>query len=205
MDKSDYFDFFDTASSGALIIENVPFSVKREHNESQNLVSDEGLIDKDAIKKLPQYQFSHLKESVQDYILSTIQEMVTKKDVLFRFADDENIDNFIVYESLTLERRYQDLLQNFDFPYKIPRIVIFHDNQEVFNKNDAIRVAFFVLSGFDVVIFTPSGYNDIEVVLNDFIYDVHKLESYDSNIKLKDRSKYKKTKKKGFFENLFGN
>ena len=131
--------------------------------------------------------------------------MVTKKDVLFRFADDENIDNFIVYESLTLERRYQDLLQNFDFPYKIPRIVIFHDNQEVFNKNDAIRVAFFVLSAFDVVIFTPSGYNDIEVVLNDFIYDVHKLESYDSNIKLKDRSKYKKTKKKGFFENLFGN
>lgn len=205
VDKSDYFDFFDTASAGALIIENVPFSVKREHNESQNLVSDEGLIDKDAIKKLPQYQFSHLKESVQDYILSTIQEMVTKKDVLFRFADDENIDNFIVYESLTLERRYQDLLQNFDFPYKIPRIVIFHDNQEVFNKNDAIRVAFFVLSGFDVVIFTPSGYNDIEVVLNDFIYDVHKLESYDSNIKLKDRIKYKKTKKKGFFENLFGN
>ena len=131
--------------------------------------------------------------------------MVTKKDVLFRFADDENIDNFIVYESLTLERRYQDLLQNFDFPYKIPRIVIFHDNQEVFNKNDAIRVAFFVLSGFDVVIFTPSGYNDIEVVLNDFIYDVNKLESYDSNIKLKDRIKYKKTKKKGFFENLFGN
>ena len=60
------------------------------------------------------------------------------------------------------------------------------------------------MSGFDVVIFTPSGYNDIEVVLNDFIYDVHKLESYDSNIKLGDRSKYRKIKKKGFFENLFG-
>lgn len=204
IDKSAYFDFFDTASAGALIIDSVPFSVKREHNQLQSLVSKEGLIDKDVIKKLPQYQFSHLKESVQDYILSTIQEMVSKKDVLFRFAEDENIDNFIVYESLTLERRYQDLLQNFDFPYKIPRIVIFHDNQEVFNKNDAIRVAFFVMSGFDVVIFTPSGYNDIEVVLNDFIYDVHKLESYDSNIKLGDRSKYRKIKKKRFFENLFG-
>lgn len=203
-DTAEYFDFFDRASAGALLIEKVPFSIERNQEKKESLVSEDGLIDKEKIKKLPEYKFSHLKESVQDYILTTIQEMISKKDALFRFADDEDIDNYIIYEILTLERRYQDLLQNFDFPYKIPRIVIFHDNEESFTKSDGIRVGFFVLSGFDVVIFTPSGYNDVEMVLNDFNYDVHKLESYDSNLKLKDRAKYIKVKKKGFFDNFFG-
>lgn len=202
--KAEYFDFFDKSSKDALIIENVPFSSIIENTHiADNLISD-NLIDKEAIKKLKEYKFNHLRESVQDHILSTIQEMINKKYALFKFADDESIETDIIYEVLTLERRYLDLLQNFDYAYKVPRIVIFHDNEEVFTKKDGIRIAFFVLFGLDVVIFTPSGYNDVEVVINEFNFDVHRLNNFDSDMKLKDKNIYKQVKKKGFWESLFG-
>ena len=61
------------------------------------------------------------------------------------------------------------------------------------------------MAGLDIVIFTPSGYNDVELVINEFNYDTHKLDTYDSNLRLKDKSKYVKVQKKGFWASLFGN
>ncbi|MGP1411979.1 MAG: YceG family protein [Peptoanaerobacter stomatis] len=204
-DRYEYFNFFDLASQNALLIETVPFSVQRGYYKAPGLVSKDGLIDKERIKKLSEYKFKHLRESVQDYILDTIQDMINKKEALFKFCHDKDIDTDIIYEILMLERRYIDLLQNFDYPYKIPRIVIFHDNETPFTKNDGIRVGFFLLAGLDIVIFTPSGYNDVELVINEFNYDTHKLDTYDSNLRLKDKSKYVKVQKKGFWASLFGN
>lgn len=204
-DRKEYFDFFDKVSSeNAVVVKNVPFTVKRGYYKFSGLILNNDVINKEKIKKLSEYKFSHIRETVQNYILNTIQEVILKKDILFKFSKDKDIKTDIIYEILTLEKEYLDILQNFDFPYKIPKIIIFHQNENVFTKTDAIRIAFFLLAGFDVLIFTPSGYNDVETVIINANYDVHKLESFDFNLNLEDRYMYSKPKKKGFFEGLFG-
>lgn len=204
-DKKEYFQFYEEISAkNAKVIRQVPFTAKRGYYKASGLILENNIINREKIKKLNEYKFSYIRESVQNYILNTIQELIFKKDILFKFSKDKDILTDIIYEILNLEKEYLDMLQNFDFPYDIPQIIICHENENVFTKTDAIRIGFFLLAGFDIIIFTPSGYNDVEVVIQNGNYDVHKLEIYDSTLRLEDSKKYLKPKKKGFFESLFG-
>jgi len=113
---------------------------------------------------------------------------------------DLQVDIFSVL--INLDGEMLELLQAYDYPEEVPKIVVYN-NEENGNLSfeDCIMLAFMNSIGIDIIIYNPSGYNDIENFIYPQQYDIHRLE----NMSFKLHFKKYIEKKKGFFESLFGN
>lgn len=68
---------------------------------------------------------------------------------------------------------------------------------------DCIYLLFLNLIGFDIVIFTPTGYRNIEKFIMDSSFENHIIGEFMFNLKAPN-FKTSTTEKKGFFERFFG-
>jgi len=75
------------------------------------------------------------------------------------------------------------LIQAFDYPYSVPKIVTFDSTENVYSKEDIITLALLNLMGIDVIIFTPSGYDNIEHGIKEEFIDFHNLENMAFDLK----------------------
>jgi len=137
----------------------------------------------------------NIAEKIKDLCLNPIIINVEKEDLR-----DLQVDIFSVL--INLDTWILELLQAYDYPEEVPKIVIYN-NEENGNLSfeDCIMLAFMNSMGIDIIVYNPSGYNDIENFIYPEQYDVHRLE----NVSFKLHFKKYVEKKKGFFENLFGN
>jgi len=136
-----------------------------------------------------------MAEKIKELCLNPVIINVEKEN-----SRDFQVDIFSVL--INLDGAIMELLQAFDYPEEVPKIVVFN-NEENGNLSfeDCIMLAFMNSMGIDIVIYNPSGYNDIENYIYPELYDIHRLENVSFELTFK---KYVK-KKKGFFEGLFGN
>jgi len=67
------------------------------------------------------------------------------------------------------------LIEAFDYPQEIPKVIVYDNEKETFSENDAILLAYFNLIGLDVIIFTPTNYKTIEQQIKPSYFDVHQL------------------------------
>ncbi|MCD3283549.1 hypothetical protein G8V05_15410, partial [Clostridium botulinum C/D] len=98
-----------------------------------------------------------------------------------------------------------ELIQKFDYPFEIPKIFIYHNNNNVPSTEDAIILAFLNLMCFDIAIFTPTGYNNIECNISEHFYDIYKLEEVKFNLNIPNLNSIRKFKDRStsFWSNLF--
>lgn len=183
-----------------VFIEKIPFNVPRGFAMSQGVFNIDGSLNKERVKNIREYGFSHLRTSVQNLILDKIDKLICSVD-LFTFPITKDFKAKALYTILGLERRYLDLLQKFDYPLQIPKLVIFDSDENMFNEEDIIVTAFLHLVGFDIVILTPTGYNNIEGGINKYHYDIHKMEDFNFDLSLDQRKQGEidKPPKRGLF------
>lgn len=143
------------------------------------------------------YKFKHLKVSHQNNIIDKINILIKDKR-LIKHTDQEFILR-IVMSIFNIDEQIVQLIQKFDYPDNIPKIVIYHGDNNIFNTEDGIIISFLNLLGFDILIFTPTGYTDIENELDSNYYDIHSLEDIKFNLNLQDMNS---TKQK--LNSLFG-
>tara|TARA_Y100001933_G_C18862495_1_gene506496 strand:+ start:246 stop:572 length:327 start_codon:yes stop_codon:yes gene_type:complete len=105
---------------------------------------------------------------------------------------------------LNLDDTILRLIQNFDYPASVPKIVIYDPDETTFSESDAITMAFLYFLGFDICVLTPTGYNNFEMYINEAYYHVYKLTQKQFNLALPDLNRYSTKKSKGFWEGLFG-
>ena len=98
---------------------------------------------------------------------------------------------------INLDVAVLELLQAYDYPEEVPKIIVYN-NEENGNLSfeDCIMLTFMNSMGIDIIIYNPSGYNDIENFIYPQQYDIHRLENVSFELHFK---KYVE-KKKGFFE-----
>lgn len=70
-----------------------------------------------------------------------------------------------------LDKKYVDALNNFDYPFHNPKIVIRENENELFTEKDIMFLTFLTLIGFDILILNPYGKTDINTYIN--INDIH--------------------------------
>ena len=148
------------------------------------------------------WKYKELRSGLQKNIAEKIKELclnpviinVEKEDLR-----DLQVDIFSVL--INLDTSMLELLQAYDYPEEVPKIIIYN-NEENGNLSfeDCIMLTFMNSMGIDIIVYNPSGYNDIENFIYPEQYDVHRLE----NVSFKLHFKKYREKKKGFFENLFG-
>lgn len=135
-----------------------------------------------------------MAEKIKDLCLNPVIINVEQEDLR-----DFQVDIFSVL--INLNGAILELLQAYDYPEEVPKIVVYN-NEENGNLSfeDCIMLAFMNSMGVDIIIYNPSGYNDIENFIYPEQYDIHRLENVSFELHFK---KYVE-KKKGFFQNWFG-
>ena len=202
-------DFFHLKSAdNTLFIPEIPFTnVTYSKNDLYSLafvLDNNGFIDKQKLLTHSCYRFSYLKTSLQHIILEKINYLI-KADMLKKTIDKE-FKLKILMTILSLDKNILQLIQQYDYPSKIPKLLIYDNNESIFSDEDSIVLCFLNLFGFDITILTPTGYNNIEGKIKEKFYDVHRLEEVNFNLSLpnfNDERKYTKEKGKNFLSNIF--
>ncbi|WP_051569286.1 YceG family protein [Alkaliphilus transvaalensis] len=182
-DMDQYWNYFNALlekKENMILLERVPFISIPTPQVDYSLFNRDGSLNLEKVKGLRENQFKYLKSSVQDLIFNTINYMVTTN--LFIEPLTEAFKIKILYTILSIHKSYLELLQKFDFPFDVPKIVVFDKDKDRFSKEFTIILCFLHLVGFDIVIYTPTGYNNIENGLNKSYYDLHKLEDLNFNL-----------------------
>jgi hypothetical protein len=202
-------DFFGLKSSeNTLFISNVPFTnitySKTDLYSLAFVLDTSGFVDKQKLLAHSCYNFSYLKTSLQNIILEKINYLM-KTDMLKKVIDKE-FKLKILMTILKIDKNILQLIQQYDYPSKVPKLLIYDNNESIFSDEDSIMLCFLNLFGLDITILTPTGYNNIEGKINDKFYDIHRLEQVNFNLPLpnfKDEKKYTHEKGKGFLSNIF--
>ncbi|KEI02340.1 YceG family protein [Clostridium botulinum] len=111
--------------------------------------------------------------------MSLINRIITFiSSLIYDNTRDERIMKISIFAVLTnLSDELLGILKNFDYPMKVPKIIIYNNNNK---KNltfeDSIILMFMNCMGVDIIIYNPTGTSDIENYIKEENYDIHRLE-----------------------------
>ena len=178
-DLDDYWQNLKAFSSApnTKLIENVPFTkisyTKQELYQTDYLLNKQGLFDELKVMKSQHYKFGYLKGHLQHFLIVKINELLSSG--MFVAAVDEKFKLKMIMTILTMDDSLIKLIEVFDYPQEIPKVIVYNNEKEPFTENDAILLAYFNLIGLDVVIFTPTNYKTIEQQIKPSLLDIHQL------------------------------
>jgi len=147
------------------------------------------------------WKYKGLRTGIQRNMAQKIKELCINPSIInveHEDLRDLQVDIFSVL--INLDTEILQLLQSYDYPEEVPKIVVYNNEDSgKLSFEDCIMLVFMDIMGIDIVIYNPSGYNDIEIFINSQQYDIHRLENVSFKLEFK-----KNGEKKGFFRNLFG-
>ena len=159
------------------LIEDVPFAkisyTKQELYQADYLMNEQGLFDELKVMKSRHYKFGYLKGHLQHFLIVKINDLLSSE--MFLTTVDEKFKLKIIMTILTMDDSLIKLIEVFDYPQEIPKVIVYDNEKETFTENDAILLAYFNLIGLDVVIFTPTNYKTIERQIKPSLLDVYQL------------------------------
>ena len=164
-------------ASNTKLISDVPFSqtsyTKQELYQSTYLLNQHGLVDEPKVVKSKHYKFGYLKGPLQHFLISKINELILSG--MFLEPVDEKFKLKILMTVLTMDDDLVKLIEVFDYPQEIPKVIVYDNAKETFSESDAILLAYFNIIGLDIVIFTPTNYRTIERHIKPSFLEVHQL------------------------------
>ncbi|MTI85146.1 MAG: hypothetical protein FH756_14935 [Firmicutes bacterium] len=182
----DYGQFL--AAKHTYAMTTVPFTKvkysKRDLYASAFLFNNSGLIDKEKLFRSKFYNFSYLRTSLQEFIINKTNELINAN--VFLDNNDKELRLKILMTILTMDESILRLIETFDFPAEVPKLVIYDGTKNIFSDEDAIIIAFLNLVGIDIAIFTPTNYNNIELKLKKELLDVHQLPAVQLDLQTPD-------------------
>lgn len=133
--------------------------------------------------KIPSFwKYKNYKTKVRLPIVNRIVDLI-----LMFFNKDQRdekmmkLSTFVVLNNL--DKELIELLKGFDYPLKVPKIVIYNNNKgKHMTFADALTLMFMNAMGIDIIIFNPAGASDIENYVKEGYYDVHRLEELKDNL-----------------------
>ncbi len=135
-----------------------------------------GKLKREQIKNHKEYSYGFLREEVQNYILDKLQLMLQQKTI--KGMGVNGTEYQVIAVLLSLETEILRMVQAFDFTGKNPKLIYLHTREGLPPIEDAILLAFLNLLAFDVVIFTPTGYQSIEVHFQNSTLGEHQIGTY---------------------------
>ncbi|MGN0665078.1 MAG: YceG family protein [Huintestinicola sp.] len=127
------------------------------------------LVDK--LRRSPLNKYNFLSEELQDVIFEKMQAIVD--DGLLIMDNETELLDYAMYTALNLDKNILHMLQSYDYTKDIPKIVFVDVIQEPFSKLECTQLLLLSYLGFDIIIFTPSGYRNIETCVSDDAYEIH--------------------------------
>lgn len=171
----------------AYLINSVPFIKPTDENPIKAYATEffkNGKVQRSKIKSHPSYQYSVLREEVQDHILDKLQLLIEQKSIKGTF--ENGTEYTIVATILNMKKEIIRMIQKFDFTKVNPKIVYINTTESAISLEDTILMAFLNLVGFDIVFFVPTGYQSVEKYFNRKLMEDHQIGEYMYDLHIPD-------------------
>lgn len=196
-----------TQQPNTVVIKSVPFTKVKFTRQEIYLMAfmldhEKRSINRDALMSSPYYKYSYLRMSLQKLLLNKAEGLMISEG--FQRSPDQNFRLLILAVLLNLDERLMKLIETFDYPGAVPKLVIYNNTKDCFSDEDSIVLAFLNSMGFDIAIFTPTNYNTIEQKLKEDQYDRFQLPSLQYELQIPREAERESTKGKSILSRMFG-
>ena len=160
-----------------------------------------GKIDDEKLKASTLNKYSYLPDRLQDMLFYKIQETI---DSGFLKMERDHLMCSVIHYGLSLDKDFLKLLQHFDFTRQIPKLIIIDVVEDTFTEEECIRIVLCNLIGFDVLVYTPTGYKNLETFIKGDAFEEHIMNEFMYNMEVPKFKIPSEERNGGFFGKLFG-
>lgn len=160
-------------------------------------------INVELLKNSDYNTFRFMSDQLQYLIFEKMQEAI---DSGWLILEESELVPLVIYVGLNIDKEILKILQKFDFTKDIPKIVVIDAIEDTFSKVECIQLMLFNLMGFDVIIYTPTGYKNLETYISQDAFETYSMNEFKYNMKIprfKIPDSIPKPKEEGFFSKLF--
>ena len=138
-------------------------------------------IDTERLKNSMLNKYSYLPDRIQDLILFKLQETV---DSGYLKLQGDDLMCAVMHYGLNLDKEMLKIIQRFDFTKQIPKLIFIDPVEETFTVQECIMAVLCSIIGFDVVIYTPTGYKNIETFVKPDAFEEHTMNEFLYNVEV---------------------
>jgi hypothetical protein len=162
----------------SVIVQNSP-AYKRGIESSQiriyqNFINGERILT-EKLKNSQYNKFAYLAENIQNNIFEKMQEAADSGLLKLDFSE---LLPYIIHVGLSLDKKILQILQKFDFTKDIPKFIMVDTIEDTFSKVECIQLVLYNLLGFDILVFTPTGYRNLETFIDDSAFESYNQGEY---------------------------
>lgn len=182
-------------TSLSTVFTSLPFFVPKGADNYNGFFS-KNAIDIEKLMKSPHNQYSYMNDNIQYFIFSKMQEAVDCGFINLPYPD---IMHLIIKTGLSIDKNILRIIQNYDFTKEIPKIIIVDNIQQTFNVYECIYLVLLNLMAFDIIIYTPTGYKNLENYILPQAYETYTMKNFKDNLHIP----VLRPSSGGFFSGLF--
>lgn len=184
--------------------------IVKKPNPSENACSDlsayrqfyrNGEIDTEKLKASTLNKYSYLPDRIQDMLFYKLQETVSSNFI--KLQGDELMCS-VLHFGMNLGKDFLQLVQRFDFTKTIPKLIYIDAVEDTFTLSECIQTVMCNLIGFDVLIYTPTGYKNIETFVSVDAFEEHIMNQFVYQTEVPKFKIPSAKKGGGLFGRLFG-
>lgn len=159
-----------------------------------------GQIDTERLKTSSLNKYSYLPDRIQDMLLYKLQETVDSK---FLKLSGDDLMCAVMHFGMNLDKEFMKLLQSFDFTKQLPKLIWIDPVEQTFTLEECIQLVLCNLIGFDILIYTPTGYKNLETFVSSDAFEEHTLNDFQYNLEVPKFKIPSETRNSGLFGKLF--
>ena len=160
-----------------------------------------GEIDVERLKNSPMNRYSFLPDRIQDMLFYKLQEACYSG---FLKLQGDDLMCGVIHYGMSFGKEMLQIIQQFDFTRKIPKLIYIDAIEDTFTPQECIQIVLCNLIGFDVLIYTPSGYKNLETFVKNDAFEEHIMNQFLYNVEVPKFKIPSEDKNGGFFGKLFG-
>lgn len=161
-----------------------------------------GKIDTEKLKQSNMNRYGYLPDRIQDMLFYKLQEAISSK--FLKLQGDELMFSVLHY-GMNFNKEMLKIIQKFDFTRTIPKLIYIDALEDTFTAEECIQIVLCDLIGFDVLIYTPTGYKNLETFVSNDAFEEHIMDQFVYNTEVPKFKIPSEGKSGGFFSKLFGN
>lgn len=160
-----------------------------------------GQIDVEKLKSSTLNKYSYLPDRLQDMLFYKLQETVSSGFI--KLTGDELMCS-VLHFGMNLSKDFLKHIQRFDFTRVIPKLIYIDAVEDTFTLSECIQIVLCNLIGFDVLIYTPTGYKNLETFVKNDAFEEHIMNEFVYNVEVPKFRIPSEEKNGGLFGKLFG-
>ncbi|GHH98278.1 YceG family protein [Neobacillus kokaensis] len=212
-DRKEYWERLHTLSqlNCSIVIRRLPITIPSHSDfrfHYRNAQGRDGTLSPDKIMQAHYWPYSFLPLGLQKGLAHAVKRICEKPGL--KPLPMESLDEIKLYlftQAMFIPKQIIQLLERFDYSQEVPKCIIFNNETTgMFSRSDAAMLLLLNQFGIDLLVYNPTGHNDIENYLDEGLFDSHWLEDvvFDLEYKEPSNSIFKKGLFHGFLKNLRG-